>query len=473
MRPKDLPQPVREHRSHDSLYQRSSSTPGPGTYHSAAFKPSSNTPGFSKAARFKEAISRNSLDVHPGPCYNVGFQDKKIGISFKGARSQASVETRVGPGSYNVAAGTAGHSTAISFPKSKRQDATSQVTKNPTPGPDQYNPQKPPRNRGRAFFGTSGRCTGGLNGDAETAIFSQASPPSLEHMDMAIEFVRPKVAAPISFGRPPSAKSRDLREVTTSVVGPGSYNVVDKYVRPSVHGGSFGSAKSSSNCAALAATDAIGYGDGSTTSKLSTKPKAAAASFGSASRGSVFNAGNSEQSCGALYKPSYHQVDPHVKLCTEWKAPRPQPVTSYSDAPPLSNPVSTLGGPQVTFPKSLRPSSRPGSTASSSALVPGPGEYSPQIAMTRPQSAGRSFGKAPRHTGIATESAREFRGDMNYNPKFDLLQHGSPAFSFSKGRPSSAPSRRAAEETPSGLSYNPSYRHVEKGGHAAILYLTG
>ena len=468
VRPKDLPQPVREHKPHDSLQDsyKSGASPGPCAYDGlgvTVFNRSRKLGFMPQAQRF-----RYKEDSTVGPIYNPTLSSTAIGISIKGRHdSSASKQSQgPGPGEYNIPQQWEGH--GVGFTQGKR-NSFGRGTSAPAPGT--YDPAKPRiRNAPSAFIGSSTRATGSILSTSQRDCDPQIA--SLAAMDTALGATRTR-AAQIGFAKSTRNASSSIHD--DSHVGPGSYDAAAsaKHTDRSVHGVVFGSATHTSG--------------GPSTRKVvdppliappqlnasSQKVAAPAISFSKATyeRGlpmsASVNSGSHNASVRApLSNVSYSQLDPSSKVIP-WRPSTAQAsrfgTTSRSDqssvGPGAVDVKSTLGGPQVSFSRGTR------SAGARRDPSPGPAAYSPQLPR-RPESAAQSFTKAKRQgIPVADEDAAP---GPKYNP-IVTPRLSIPAISFPKGCRDTRPSTAGSADA----SYSPVYSHVDKSSHGAILYLTG
>jgi hypothetical protein len=498
VRPRDLPQPVRNHAAHENPADRYRCAPGPGAYYNSTHTSQSmaqNGRSFSKASRFRrgESSQLDLLNVHPGPCYNPVLRNSQLSVSFKGgpigqrsssAASRSTLDVP-GPGAYQLLSGAklseSATTPAISFTKDTREHRSRGGSS--TPGPGAYDvPTKPFAQKQSTFFGTSKRSE-----LFDENLDSAPGQSSLAAMDKALGATRPPVAPHIRF--PTSSRSGGTPRASDQAVGPGQYSAYDTYTRPNSRGVGFGRPSSATgrvrHCGA--ASSSLG-GNPAAFTAMSTKSTAPSASFSKAARsGSVGGGGggSSDGTMGPAYNASYTHIDAQVKLCVPWKAPvRPFSAsnsrsggggdTGYGaggSGPQFMEPRSTLSGPAIAFTKAKREG------AHTSNGFPGPGAYlGGDDNRRRPDSASQSIGRALRNFDLVHDDGSSGGGAGGSGDVMMGLSHTRPssaAVSFPRAsrRPVSAPAAR--DQGPSGLEYTPSYSQLDKNGHGAILYLTG
>jgi hypothetical protein len=459
VRPKDLPQPVRDHKPHDSLgdSSRAAASPGPCAYDGygvTVFAKSRKLGFIPQARRF-----RYSTEPSLGPIYNPQLPSSSGGVTLKGSRDSKQIKTPApGPGEYTINQSWEG--AGVSFTQGKR--AMFGIASD-APAPGTYNPVKLRiRNAPSAFFGSSARASG-ITGPEK----KDCDPPitSLEAMDSGLSATRPQ-SAQIGFAK---SKRSDVCE-SDPRLGPGSYDITAaaKHVDRSVHGVVFGAAPVSRASVEVAPPIPAPPPLNASSQKLASP----AISFPKASyvRGLPTTAAadnRPEGSSASSIRPpmanvSFSQVDPSSKVVA-W---RPASSTGrgsraqMTPGPGAFEIKSSIGsGPQIGFTRGTR------SAGARRDPSPGPAAYNVSLPR-RPESAAQSFPRAKR-TGLPVPGERE----AVPGPKYTPVDTPKAGISFPKERRDGRPMTAVCGSL--SASYSPTYSHVDKNPHGAILYLTG
>ena len=451
MRPKDLPQPVRPHKPHESLSEKVWRSPGPCAYVGegvTSFSKSCVGGFLGKSARFRETTA--SAAAHIGPQSPPPLKSSKLPITFgaPGRPCKGASAPEPGPGSYDPR--EIPSTSTISFTRGKR---LSLGRNGGTPGPDAYDSVLRKRVRGVVFGTACSNSSTPRQGGHEIT----AEAPGPEELDRAMKLIRPNVSAVISFPKAPRGSGPG------DSIGPAQYNPSDHIVKPNTHGGKFGASRSRMNEPSLT-TKGVPYCTPGSFEIQSTKCHSTAVVFTKAPQRPQTALQALRNSTESLYLPSYKQVDKDEKV-VPWKLCSRQknafgglPVTA---AVPFVDPKSTLDGPSIGFTRGKRP------TLAVPTASPGPAHYGP-APQPRPESAsGKSFGRSPRST---SDHPKDSSPGPQYDPKIDVVAPSSFTTTFGKekrDRPASA------DASPGAGFYSPQYGHVERNPHAAILYLTG
>ena len=284
VRPPDLPQPVRQHESHESKleqYRRRHPVPGPGAYHGTGineFSKSRKLGFFCYGSRFSPGqldpsdlrtptCREQALDV-PGPKYDPKSVSYREAVKFPRASRDVRDARDDNPGPGQYVGGEGGTNSllvkeywnrGVSFARSLRERP--QIVPDASPAPGAYSPVKPSRHKGAAVFGSAARSRpasalshslGSASRSASAAhspaalsttpsIAGASAIPSLEeeatpgpkyNPDYTVTML--KVAPDISFGKAPRTFARPTS--ATSNVSPYQvcYSAVDKCRRSAV-----------------------------------------------------------------------------------------------------------------------------------------------------------------------------------------------------------------------------------------------
>ena len=466
MRPKDVPQPVHPHESHQ-MYRKQDDIPGPGHYDVIDALTTKRSVTIPKAQRLgKEQLDpsdmrtkgeRDQYLCNPGPVYDVSravtyssIIPRVLASPFPKAHrfsNKRNIDNDVGPGTYDVEDSSI-RLRVLGGVMLKRY-GVAHVPDNPPPG--HYQPEKKSIGKLKAFFG-SAPARGSIGRPATSMGMA-----SLASIDNAMKHTRPVVSRGITF---PSKSATENNE--KEAVGPGYYNVEERL-------GQNARATTFRNSVRILFTHRDKHKDDVPLLHPDLdRSSTPAVSFPKAhvSRGIPIEADQT------LPGPVYNvreKIGRDKRACFFSKAARfhdfaaggarPENRVDASSAlyTSLNDTRTTCF---ATTERRIRLSDR-------DCSVPGPGNYDFADFRKTNRYAGKSFPKAARKSFFRDSSASP---GPAYNPNDNLTRQKSTR-DITFGR--SSRRQGSTADCVMDLAYPPNYTQIDKNERGAILYLTG